>query len=228
MPINSEIQNFLDKCGVSGPEQLQIVDSLEKLRQNLQAASKEVNLTRLTESLDFWTKHVADSLSILSVCPELRNSSQKLADIGPGAGFPMLPLAFANHNLTVYGIEPNGKKADFIDSQIDTLSLPNCSTVRMSAKEASHNDNYRGSFDIIVARAVSQCDKLIKESRLLLRSDAPSCIVLFKTPEQIENEKKLAEREARKFKLSLDISQPIQLPDNAGWRQFFILKQYAE
>lgn len=225
MSIHSEIQDLLDKCGISGSEQQQIIDSLDKLRENLQAASEEVNLTRLTEPVDFWTKHVADSLSVLAVSPDLRKSSLKLADIGPGAGFPMLPLALTNHNLTVYGIEPAGKKADFIDSQINTFSLSNCCTVRMSAKEASHNNNYRGSFDIIVARAVAQSDKLIKESRLLLRSDTPSRIVLFKTPEQIENEKKLAEREARKFKLKLNTSQPIQLPLNAGWRQFFILQR---
>ena len=111
MTISGKIQDFLDKCGISGSEQEQLVDSLEKLRQNLQLTTEKVNLTRLTKPDDFWIKHVADSLSTLTVCPELRHSLVKLADIGPGGGFPMLSLlALANRNPTAYGIEPAGKK----------------------------------------------------------------------------------------------------------------------
>jgi len=223
MLLSDDINIFLDYCKVPQTGRQRLFGNLEIVRHNLEEAACAINLSRLVKPLDFWVKHVADSLSLFKAVPDLRQNHFSLADIGPGAGFPMLPLAHANTNLATCGIEPAKKKANFIQQQIETLKLTNCSVCRMAAKEASHNRQLRGTFDIVVARAVGKADKIIRESRLLLRNNHPVKIVLYKTPGQINEEKESARREADKFGFRMNLSTAIQLPMHAGFRQFIIL-----
>jgi len=70
----------------------------------LYETNKTMNLTRIPPE-EFWSKHIADSVSI---APYL-NGKFNLCDVGCGAGFPSLPLAAAFPELQVTAKADKGK-----------------------------------------------------------------------------------------------------------------------
>lgn len=225
MEIPSQAVTFIESCGLHSDRADAVFQAMKIVRNNLTESSHQFNLSRLTNQVDFWIKHVADSLSLFCVMPDLLQGKRRLADIGPGAGFPLLVLAAANPELICWGIEPVRKKTDFINNQIECLGLTNCGTVSVPAKEASHRPEFRNSMDLVVARAVGQSEKLIREARLLLEKGGGSAMLLYKTPRQIEQEYDVLKRETKKYGLILSFSDVFELPLNAGKRQFVIAAQ---
>lgn len=225
LQIPSQSIAFFERCGIDSRRLVTVEQKLAVVRANLEKSSSQLNLSRLTKSVDFWIKHVADSLALCLVMPGLLTGGWRLADIGPGAGFPVLALATVNPALKCWGIEPASKKVEFIKQQIAELELDNCDTLNASVKAASHLSEFQHSFDVVVARAVGRGDKLIRESRLLLRQKAESAIVLYKTPQQIGQEEAVLNREAEKYRLTVQFSEVFDLPLNAGKRQFVMVKR---
>ena len=82
----------------------------------------------------------------------------------------------------------------------------------------------RGRFDLIVARAVSDTSELIRECRQLLQPEH-GVLLAYKTPEQAEGERSLVVREAKKAKLSVELSPKYELPGSAGVRCFWVLRR---
>ena len=66
-------------------------------------------------------------------------------------------------------------------------------------------------------------DVLLKECRQFLKEDG--MMVFYKTPDAIKKEISLAERDAKKFKFQLSLSEVYKLSEASGDRQFFILKR---
>ena len=81
--------------------------------------NKTFNLTSIRDPEDIIIKHFVDSLTPL---PYLELSGEIL-DIGPGAGFPSLPLKIAAPELQVQLVEANRKKVSFLKHLIRTLKL---------------------------------------------------------------------------------------------------------
>ena len=70
-----------------------------------------------------WTRHLADSLQLLSLAPE----ALSWADLGSGAGFPGLPLACAlavRNGAQVHLVESTRKKCGFLDEAIRATGAP--------------------------------------------------------------------------------------------------------
>ena len=78
----------------------------------LYETNKTMNLTRIPPE-EFWSKHIADSVSI---APYL-NGKFNLCDVGCGAGFPSLPLAAAFPELQVTAVDSTRKKIDFVNQR---------------------------------------------------------------------------------------------------------------
>jgi 16S rRNA (guanine527-N7)-methyltransferase len=213
---------FLRRCGVAA-ERLKALDALRQLYEALLDANRAANLTRITNEADYWNLHVADSLSVGLVVPELLRDPLAAVDVGCGAGFPMLPLAWANPNLRITGIESGHKKAAFVRRQIGALDLGGASVVAGRAREVARLPAHAGRYDVVLARAVGPAAKLIRECRGLLRPTGGARMVFYKTPAGIEAERGLAAREAAKFRLALYESQVIALPQARGTRQFLIV-----
>jgi len=202
-----------------------VLFDLERLRVQLEQANLVRNLTRLTCPRDFWVKHVADSLAVARVLPGLLTDTVRVADIGCGAGFPLLPLAWANPRLTVAGVERHRGKATFVRQAIAALGLDNCSVVECQAREAGRLPEHRNKYDIVLARAVGPASRVLRESRQLLRAQVGACFVAYKTPAGILEERLAAEQAAAATRLTLEISPVIELPDAAGQRQFMVFRR---
>lgn len=214
---NFDIVSYAEKCGVA--EANIFAEKCEILRIFLDDCNSKVNLTRLTSSSDFYIKHVADSLSIAAVFPEIANTSLSIADIGCGAGFPSLILALAFKNLKITAIDSTGKKINFVKLAAEKLTLKNLYTVHGRSIELNCKPEFRGKFDIVTARAVAPSPKIFKEASRFIKPDGK--FIFYKTPDQAAQE---ADELAHIANTSWNNSNIFMLPGDAGERLFTVGK----
>ena len=69
---------------------------------------------------EFATRHVLESLMLLKHLPH----DAKIADIGSGAGLPIIPCLLARPNLTATLIESSQKKSVFLREALNQLGRP--------------------------------------------------------------------------------------------------------
>ena len=93
------------------------------------------------------------------------NSSQKILDIGSGAGLPGLIIAINQPKTQITMSEKNKKKAYFIRKMIHTLQLTNATILD---KATTPNLITENKFDVITARALATAPTIIKMSHHLL------------------------------------------------------------
>ena len=107
------------------------------------------------------------SLDILDCEPILEhiNPSQKVLDIGSGAGLPGLIIAINQPKTQITMSEKNKKKAYFIRKMIRTLQLTNATILD---KATTPNLTTQNKFDVITARALATAPTIIKMSHHLL------------------------------------------------------------
>ena len=206
---------------------LQINRSKEDLLELTEAVYKKLteinqvhNLTRITSPEDFWEKHFIDSLLVLKVVPELGTASTKLVDVGCGGGFPTFPLALVNPNLEITSVDSVGKKINAINETAQELGLPNIKAIHSRARELARLDEHNLAYEYMTARAVAEAGPLIKECRQFIAEDGQ--IIFYKTPDAIQLESKITEREAKKYKFSLELSDKFLLSEESGERQFLL------
>ena len=100
---------------------------------------------------EVYYKHFYDSVSLIKT--DLINDKIKLCDIGSGAGFPSIPLKIVFPLITVYIVESQTKKTNFLNALKDLLNLDNIYIINERAEifAVTHLNH----FDIVTARAVA-------------------------------------------------------------------------
>lgn len=215
------VSAFLAQCGV--PLQRRDLAVLRRLWVDLHGAAQQVNLTAIDTEDDFWLLHVADSLAVGLAVPELLAApGLRVADVGCGAGFPLLVLAWANPELSLTGIEPRRKRVEFVRRAAEHMGLANCRLLDRQVSEVARDELHSGRYDAVVLRAVGSPANFLRPCRQLLCPRAGAKVIFYKTPASIAEELPAAQREANKFGLALRTSAVIDLPANAGTRQFLI------
>lgn len=120
--------------------------------------NKKFNLTSITDPAEIHTRHFEDSLSILEAV-DLTN--QKVVDIGPGAGFPGLPLKIVRPKIKLTLVEATRKKVEFLKHIVSVLGLTDVEIVWGRAEDIQKEKRYAGQFDVALARAVAKLPVLI-------------------------------------------------------------------
>lgn len=123
------------------------------------AKNSQINLSAIRDAEGVYIKHILDSLELLKIFSF--TEGQVVCDLGTGWGFPLLPLAIENPQVSFVGMDARKKKIDAIWDMIQSLEqgsqgLANVSLVWSRVEE------YRGpKFDIVMARAVAHVEKLL-------------------------------------------------------------------
>ena len=146
-----EFEKELLKLGIVLNEKQK--SQLEEFYNILIEENKKINLTRILEKEDVYLKHFYDSLTIVKVVDFSKINT--LCDVGSGAGFPGIVLKIVFPNLKVVLIDSLQKRVNYLNRTIESLGLENIKAIH------TRSEDYKETFDLVVARAVARLDKLI-------------------------------------------------------------------
>lgn len=104
--------------------------------------------------------NVEDSLAILDAT-DMQNVKSFL-DLGTGGGFPLLPLAMALPKARAVGIDSIEKKMRAIERIKEKLELTNVELLIGRIEDYAHDTKFRGTFDLVTARAVAPLPVLLE------------------------------------------------------------------
>lgn len=139
--------------------------------------NRQLNLTRITDPLEFWEKHLWDSLrGIASLLPTVETKvtsslepMQRVIDIGTGAGFPGVPVAIAMEHWTVTLLDSTRKKITFLNTLLAQLGIQNATTLIGRAEMVSKQLDHRRTYDVALVRAVGSAELCAEYSLPLLK-----------------------------------------------------------
>lgn len=111
--------------------------------------NKKFNLTAITNIGGIVRQHFQDSIEIRKFVDLTKVKS--LADIGPGAGFPIIPLKIMFPHLKVYLIEVNNKRQKFLKFLINRFKLENIEIINIDWRTFVRKTDF--DIDYFVTRA---------------------------------------------------------------------------
>jgi 16S rRNA (guanine527-N7)-methyltransferase len=141
----------------------------------------KTNLVAPSTLPHLWTRHVADSLQLLTIAP----SARTWVDLGSGGGFPGIVLACAlaeTAGARVHLVERNSKKSAFLREALRITSAPGI--VHATGIE-DIVDSIPGSIDCVTARALAPLHELIGFAEPLVGKGAKA---LFLKGQDVESE----------------------------------------
>lgn len=157
--MNSLIVEGLNELGYQND--FLLIEKLEIYLATLKKWNKVYNLTAINEDSEIITKHFLDSLSVNGFI----QNSQRILDVGTGAGFPGLILALFNPDKSFVLVDGVSKKISFLQEMIGKLNLKNVMAVHIKVEEYKVTEQ----FDIIISRAFAEIKKMIKLTKHLIK-----------------------------------------------------------
>jgi 16S rRNA (guanine527-N7)-methyltransferase len=133
----------------------------------------KTNLVAPSTLPQIWTRHIADSLQLLSLAPAARI----WIDLGSGGGFPGLVLACALADVEsarVHLVEHNAKKAAFLREAVRVASVQG---VVHLAEIGDIVDRFAGAIDCVTARALAPLNQLIAYTEPLVQRGAKALLL---------------------------------------------------
>lgn len=141
----------------------------------------KTNLVAPSTLATLWTRHIADSVQLLTVVP----SAKIWVDLGSGGGFPGVVLACAlaeTPGARVHLIERNARKAAFLREALRMTNAPG--TIHLA--DIGHVvDRITDPVDCVTARAVAPLHQLIGFAEPLVKRGAKA---LFPKGQDVEAE----------------------------------------
>jgi 16S rRNA (guanine527-N7)-methyltransferase len=137
------------------PEQIAVC---ERYAEELIQRNTTVNLTAITEPIDIAHKHFLDSWTAFGA--RRWTGSERVIDVGSGAGFPGLALRVARSGLHVTLVESVGKKARFLEETSGLLGLSDVEVRNERAELLAQTRRER--YDVATARAVGTLGQVIE------------------------------------------------------------------
>jgi 16S rRNA (guanine527-N7)-methyltransferase len=154
---------------------------LDRLVEVLLPVAAHTNLIARSTIPQLWTRHIADSLQLLTLAPE----AKCWIDLGSGAGFPGLVIACAMADqlgASVHLVESIQKKAAFLREAAQQIQLP-VTVHAVRIEDFGKNTDIKA--DVVTARALAPLDHLMRLAYPLLKSGA---LGLFPKGQDVEGE----------------------------------------
>ena len=177
----------------------------------LQEYCKKVNLTAIRDREGIIEKHLIDSVLPLTLTEADTNS--RCLDIGTGAGFPAVPMMIYRPDLRFTLLDAQQKRTVYLRLLLEKLELQ-AEIIHGRAEELCRREGYKGSYDMVTARAVGSlplllgyaCPFLKQGGRFLARRGSA------------EEERSEVEKAMRKLKMSQVQEVCYRLPNGDGRR----------
>ncbi|TXL63389.1 16S rRNA (guanine(527)-N(7))-methyltransferase RsmG [Cerasibacillus terrae] len=126
--------------------------------QTLIEWNEKMNLTALTEEGDVYLKHFYDSISAAFYYDFTKKIN--ICDVGAGAGFPSIPLKICFPHLEITIVDSLKKRIGFLNHLAEELELEGVHFYHGRAEDFGKNKQFRGKFDLVLARAVARMSVL--------------------------------------------------------------------
>lgn len=192
--------------------------------QELIATNEKVNLTRITDKEEVYSKHFYDSVTPLLEFKELFAGNKSLCDVGAGAGFPSLPIKILQPDLKVTIIDSLGKRLNFLKELIKKLGLENVTLVHSRAEDAGKNPELREKFDLVTGRAVARMSVLSEYCLPLVKKDG--YLVALKGP-KAQEELNDAKKAIKILGGEVKEVKELVLPDSTDERTLIVIKKVS-
>jgi 16S rRNA (guanine527-N7)-methyltransferase len=145
------------------------LDALLHYAAFLREWNERINLISRKDIDNLVPNHIADSLVALplihsTVEKQTTNDHLRLMDLGPGGGFPGIPLKICLPEMELTMVEATQKKAKFLDLAIQELGLTNTTVISKHSRDLLKDPAHLQRYDIVTARAVSELKNLVKDS----------------------------------------------------------------
>ncbi|MBF0913763.1 class I SAM-dependent methyltransferase, partial [Candidatus Gracilibacteria bacterium] len=115
------------------------LEKFEKFLEIFKQKNSQINLSAIRDDNGIIEKHFVDSVMLNIFLDFLEIENPKVADLGTGGGFPLIPLAIVNPEVNFVGIDSVGKKLKAIDEFVEELELKNVKTLNGRAEEIGQN-----------------------------------------------------------------------------------------
>lgn len=173
----SPAEAFAEALGAHAPRygvalSAQGMGQLRRYYEHVQAWNPRLHLVAPCSPEEFATRHVLESLTALPFMAE----GARVADVGSGAGLPIIPCLILRQDLSATLIEASTKKAVFLREALRDLSLGGAATVinqRFETTEALPVDS-------VTCRALDRFTEMLP--KLLRWSPTASTLLLFGGP----------------------------------------------
>jgi 16S rRNA (guanine527-N7)-methyltransferase len=134
---------------------------------------KTINLVSPSTLNNVWQRHFEDSLQIIKYLPANTN---KVSDLGSGAGFPGLVIAMQRADIQMTLIESDSRKCAFLKTVSRETILPNIEII---------NDRIESVIDdltpdIVTSRALASLKQLISLTHMQWRNNKNFKLLLLK------------------------------------------------
>jgi len=143
------------------------MDKISAFCELIIEANKTTNLVSKNDEQKLMTRHVADSLKFsefLTLNSQLSTLNLKWADIGSGAGFPVIPLCVHLPQVKFYAIEPRKKRCEFLNSVKQKLNLQNIEIIQRRAETCG-----LANMDYVSCRAVGSLQEDFDRAKKILK-----------------------------------------------------------
>jgi len=126
--------------------------TLERYEALVRRWAGRIDLVSPGDLARFGDRHIADSLRALRAVESLPPGPG--IDVGSGAGLPGIPLAIADPSRPWRLLEPQAKRAAFLEEVVRALGL-NCEVVVRRAEEIAKDQAFAAAHPVVTLRAVA-------------------------------------------------------------------------
>lgn len=148
----------------------------------------KINLTSEKDEESILTQHIFDSLQYSRAVEE----TNRVIDIGSGAGFPGLILKFLYPKMDITLVESQRKRASFLSSVAGKSGLQKIHVCNNRSEDLADKEGFSGTFDRAIFRSVAPLIDCITLGEPLLKQGG--AIVIKKSPEAKIEETTLTQR----------------------------------
>ncbi len=171
-----------DRLGIALDEQAR--DRFARYLLLIEEWNERAGITSILDRAEAQRRHFGESLALLVALRTaglLASSSEgappassergavRVADLGPGGGFPGLPIRIVEPGFDLVLIESNQRRAEFLGVAVQALGLEGVTVEPLRAEDAGRAPALRGQFDLVVARALAAMPVLVEYALPLLR-----------------------------------------------------------